>query len=756
MNSVPTAPPMAFRWGIGCVIMAILIAAQASEPIGWHQATAPLMTRWAAEVGPDNALPEYPRPQLVRADWMNLNGLWDYAITTNSVTEPAPFAGSILVPFPLESAISGVMTNLNDHCKLWYHRKFSVPDSWRGQRVRLHFGAVNWQSQVWVNGEFIGQHQGGYDAFTFDVTDSLQWHGTEDISVCVTYPASGDQPRGKLSTKPEGIFYTTCCGIWQTVWLEPVPAVCIDRLQTTPDVDAQLLRLRVGINTFSEKVQVEAVASVAGKEIAQTTGSANADLILNLPNPHLWSPEDPFLYDLKVTLLEAGKKLDSVSSYFGMRKIALQKDDQGITRMALNDRCLFEIGTLDQGFWPDGIYTAPTDEALRSDIEFLKKAGFNLTRKHVKVEPDRWYYWCDKLGLLVWQDMPSGGNTTAEGRRDFENELLSMVNGLENHPSIIVWVLFNEGWGQYDTESLTQWLKEQDPTRLVDNASGWTDMRVGDLIDMHSYPGPDAPAVEPHRAAVLGESGGFGWAVENHCWSTHSWGYVMLENQADLEDQYKRALRHVWRLHNLSGLSAAIYTQTTDVETECNGLQTYDRAVMKIAPAVLSAANSGLSNGPPMKIILPNALYARSTWKYTTDTPADDWYTPEFDSLAWKEGTGGFGTLGTPGIYVNTTWETSDIWLRREFSLKPEDLTKIILEVFHDEDVEVYLNGVLALKQSGFITDYDDFDISKEAAAALHPGRNTIAVHCHQTTGGQGIDVGILTPQTESAVNSKP
>ena len=230
----------------------------------------------------------------------------------------------------------------------------------------------------------------------------------------------------------------------------------------------------------------------------------------------------------------------------------------------------------------------------------------------------------------------------------------------------------------------------------------------------------------------------------------------MLENQADLEDQYKRTLKHVWRLHNLSGLSAAIYTQNTDVETECNGLQTYDRAVMKIDPAVLSAANSGLSNGPPMKIILPNALYARSTWKYTTDTPADDWYKPEFDSLAWKEGTGGFGTLGTPGIYVNTTWETSDIWLRREFSLKPEDLANIILEVFHDEDVEIYLNGVLALKQSGFITDYDDFDISKEAAAALHPGRNSIAVHCHQTTGGQGIDVGILTPQTESAVNSKP
>jgi hypothetical protein len=743
MNAKPASSLVA--WGSRITLfLAAFSSIHAGEPAAWQPAKAPLMTRWAAAVGPTNALPEYPRPQLVRADWLNLNGLWDYAITLDSANTFPSFTGQILVPFPLESALSGVMTNLDEHSKLWYRRNFSVPESWRKKRVRLHFGAVDWRSQVWVNGRLVGQHQGGYDAFTFDITDALRWHGVEEVSICVTDPTEGDQPRGKLSRKPEGIFYTSASGIWQTVWLEPVPQVCIDRLKAIPDVDAKTLRLRVAVNDFSDKLRVEAVAYVAGQEVARVGGAANTELALHLPNPHLWSPDDPFLYDVKVTLLDAGTILDSVSSYFGMRKISLRKDDQGFTRMALNDQCVFEIGTLDQGFWPDGIYTAPTDEALRSDIEFLKKAGFNLTRKHVKVEPDRWYYWCDKLGLLVWQDMPSGNNATVDGRHDFENELLRMVDGLENHPSIIVWVLFNEGWGQHDTEPLVQWLKELDPSRLVDDASGWTDMRVGDLSDMHSYPGPDSPASEPHRAAVLGEFGGLGLSVEGHTWSAHCWGYVMLASESELADRYARAFRHVWRLHNLSGLSAAVYTQTADVETECNGLQTYDRAVAKIDPAVLLAANHGESSGPPMKIILADALFGRENWKYSTNQPADEWFRPGFDASAWMEGTGGFGAAGTPGIYANTTWDTTDIWLRREFTLKAEDLSGIKLQIFHDEDVEVYLNGVLATKLSGFISDYDDFEISKEAAAVLQLGRNTIAVHCHQTTGGQGVDVGIL------------
>jgi hypothetical protein len=733
------------------LLAAVLGDARAANAPAWHPGVAPLLTRWGAAVNPTNVWPEYPRPQLTRPEWANLNGLWDYAITADTAPAPPAFAASILVPFPVESALSGVQTNFDEHSKLWYHRVFAVPAGWRGQRVRLHFGAVDWSCEVWVNGHQVGRHQGGYDAFTFDVTDCLLWQGTEQILVCVTDPTEGDQPRGKQSRKPEGIFYTPTSGIWQTVWLAPVPEVCIDSLKCTPDVDTNSLHLWVSANSLATNLQVEAIASANGKVVGTIVGPANVSLVLNLPNPHLWSPDDPFLYDLKVTLKDKDEALDTVGSYFGMRKITLRKDEQGFSRMALNDRFVFEIGTLDQGFWPDGIYTAPSDEALRSDIEFLKKSGFNFTRKHVKVEPDRWYYWCDKLGLLVWQDMPSGNNATPAGRRDFENELLHMVRGLENHPCVIVWVLFNEGWGQYDTKPLTDWLKNWDPTRLVDDASGWTDMRTGDLLDMHTYPGPDAPVPELRCAAVLGEFGGMGLAVQGHTWSTTFWGYVMVPDANELSVRYTQMLKQVWKLHYLRGLSAVVYTQTADVETECNGLLTYDRAVAKIAPDVLWAANRTEQSDMPKDIILADGVFGRVNWQYTTGTPPEDWFEVKFDASGWKEGPGGFGSPGTPGIIINTVWDSDDIWLRRSVTLGPEDASQLKLHIFHDEDVEVYFNGVLAAQLPGYITDYDDFDISAAAAAALHPGENTIAVHCHQTSGGQGIDVGIVIPQTVKA-----
>ena len=732
---------------VGCLAFLPRLCAAAATAPAWSPAKAPLMTRWASQVSPTNALPEYPRPQLVRNDWLNLNGLWDYAITPESVERPASFTGRLLVPFPIESALSGVMTNLDEHSKLWYHRTVAIPEVWRGRRIRLHFGAVDWRCQLWVNGREMGRHQGGYDAFSFDITDALQWQGHESISLCVTDPTEGDQPRGKQSPKPEGIFYTSASGVWQTVWLEPVPEICIDRLKTVPQVDTKSLLISAAVSSLSEGLRVEAVASAGGKEIARVSGRPNTPLPLKLPEVHLWSPENPFLYDLEVSLKDEGKVLDSVSSYFGMRKIDLGKDEQGITRVTLNDKFVFQVGTLDQGFWPDGVYTAPTDEALRSDIEFLKSAGFNLIRKHVKVEPDRWYYWCDKLGLLVWQDMPSGNNATEEGRRDFENELLRMVQGLGNHPSIIAWVLFNEGWGQYDTRSLTKWLKETDPSRLVDDASGWTDMGAGDFIDMHNYPGPGSPSPEPHRAAVLGEFGGLGLALPGHSWSSDSWGYVKLPDKQELARRYAQALKQVWRLHALRGLSAAVYTQTTDVETECNGLLTYDRAVAKIEPDVLLAANRSGFFAAPIKVILADGLFGVINWKFTTEKPVEDWFALGTDVSGWKDGAGGFGTAGTPGIVVNTTWSTADIWLRREFTLKAEDIPRVKLQVFHDEDAEIYINGVMALKLSGFITDYDDFELLPDAAATLHPGENLLAVHCHQTTGGQGIDVGVIAPQ---------
>lgn len=743
------------RFLTAILIFAGFTAARANETAAWHPAKTPLLTRWAADVSPTNVLPDYPRPQLVRPDWLNLNGLWDYAITPDTIQRLPSFTGKILVPFPVESRLSGVATHFDEYSKLWYHRTVTLPDAWRGRRVRLHFGAVDWRCEVWVNGREIGRHEGGYDAFTFDITDALHWGSPEEIAVCVTDPTEGDQPRGKQSRKPEGIFYTSTSGIWQTVWLEPVPTVCIDSLKMTPDVDTGSLHLWAAVDNFSDDLRLEATAYVDGREIAETSGRPNAELILDVPDPHLWSPDDPFLYGLKVTLTDGGRILDSVTSYFGLRKISLRKDDQGVTRIALNDKFVFELGTLDQGFWPDGIYTAPTDEALRWDIAFLKKSGFNLIRKHVKVEPDRWYYWCDRMGMLVWQDMPSGNNATVDGRRDFENELFHMVNNLEDHPSIIVWVLFNEGWGQYDTEALAKWVKEMDSSRLVDNASGWTDMRAGDLIDMHNYPGPDSPAPELHRAAVLGEFGGLGYTVLDHTWSTNSWGYVMLTDTNELAARYSQMIKQVWRLHALRGLSAAVYTQNTDVETECNGLQTYDRAVAKIDPAVLAAANRGGFWGEPFKVVLADALFGRTSWKYTVETPPADWFQPAFDAAAWKDGIGGFGTAGTPGIVVNTTWNTGDIWLRRDIDLKAGDLPHLKLQLFHDEDVEVYLNGVLAFKQAGYIIDYNEYDISAAAIAALRPGENTIAVHCHQTTGGQGIDVGIFAMENQPAQSAK-
>lgn len=741
---------------IGWLFLALTLErAQGDTNHVWQPGAAPLMTRWAAEVNPTNAHPEYPRPQLVREAWLNLNGLWDYAITSVGAAPPAKFSGQILVPFPLESALSGVMQRLGESNALWYQRSIKLPAEWKGRHIRLHFDAVDWQARVFVNGELVGQHRGGYDRFTLDITTQLRWSGAEQIMVEVIDPTEGDQPRGKQSRKQEGIFYTPTSGIWQTVWVEPVADVCIDQIKTVPDVDARQVRLTVAASRLSDELRAEAVVLADGKEIARTSGLANAELILDLPTPHLWSPDDPFLYDLQVTLKNEGRVVDAVISYFGMRKIALRKDEQGIMRIAFNDQFLFQVGTLDQGFWPDGIYTAPTDAALRSDIEYLKQSGFNLIRKHVKIEPERWYYWCDRMGMLVWQDIPSSNNATVPGRRNFETEMLRMVRGRENHPSLVAWVLFNEGWGQYDTERLTQWLKSLDPTRLVDNASGWTDMRVGDLVDIHSYPGPDCPPPESRRAAVLGEFGGLGLTLTNHAWSSFSWGYIKLPDAKALGARYTRAFKQVWALHNYRGLSAAVYTQTADVETECNGLLTYDRAVAKMDPEVLRAANRGNFPGPAMKVVLADAMVGRTKWKYTTQEPGLTWFKTDFDASNWLEGIGGFGSEGTPGSYPNTVWKTADIWLRRDFTLSAEDLPGLKLRIYHDEETTIYLNGVPALQLKGYLTDYEEFEISKEAAAALRPGNNTIAVHCHQTTGGQGIDVGILAAQPTASESKK-
>ena len=587
-----------------CAIVA-LASTWSSTPVSaqWQPATGPLKTRWAAEVSPKNALPEYPRPQMVRKEWLNLNGVWDLAIAPRETPKPAVFPKQILVPFPVESALSGVMRPVTETDQLWYRRSFTIPKEWIGRRVLLHFGAVDFDAGVWVNGREAGRHRGGYDGFSFDVTDALKVKGTNELIVSAYDPTdAGTQPHGKQVRKPGGIWYTATSGIWQTVWLEPVDAAYIKDIKITPDLDHSAVTVRAYTPLLLGEYTVEVKVHERGALVATATAVAGNEITLKLKHTRSWSPEDPFLYDLDVALKLGSHALDQVQSYFGLRKISLGKDAKGFTRLCLNNQPYFQFGPLDQGFWPDGLYTAPTDAALRYDIEMTRKLGFNLARKHVKIEPDRWYYWCDKLGLLVWQDMPSGDKhiranapditRTPESGAEFVTELDALINGRRNHPCIVMWVPFNEGWGQWDTTNVVEHIRKLDPTRLVNNTSGWADRNVGDVHDLHKSPGPGAPDPERARAAVLGEFGGLGLPLSGHTWKAEkNWGYRSFTNRDSLTFAYLDLVAKLWPLVETNGLSAAVYTQTTDVEVEVNGLMTYDREVVKMNLDRVSAAN---------------------------------------------------------------------------------------------------------------------------------------------------------------------
>ena len=729
------------------LVVAGLALAQVPAAVAWAPGKAPLKTRWTDQVRPNAAHPEYPRPQMTRSQWLNLNGLWQFQFGKKDDVPPLGLTleDEILVPFPVESSLSGVMQR-GSH--LWYRRLFKLPEEWDGKRTLLHFGAVDWMAKVWVNETLMGTHRGGYDSFSFDITDALKEEGPQDLLVEVFDPSdAGSQPRGKQVNEPKRIWYTPSSGIWQTVWLEPVPDTRIERLRIRPDVDAELLEVTViaaGQGLSSGGCVSEVTALDAGKELARGTAPLGDPVTVKLPNPRLWSPDDPFLYDLQVSLKRNDAIVDSVNSYAGMRKIEVAPDEQGIQRLMLNGDFVFQMGFLDQGFWPDGLYTAPTDDAYRYDIEATKGLGFNMARKHVKVEPERWYYWCDRLGLLVWQDMPNGDNATPEAKKQFERELEALVKGRGNHPCIVMWVVFNEGWGQFDTERLTQWVSSMDPDRLVNNASGWTDMKVGDVVDWHRYPGPASPKPEESRAAVLGEFGGLGLGVDGHTWTSKSWGYQGVDDQEALTERYLRLMRRVYMLMDNPGLSAAVYTQTTDVETECNGLLTYDRAVVKVQGDKVAAANRGELPSLKIEFILPASEGEPAFWRYTSEPPEKGWEKPKFKDNDWRSGPAGFGSKGTPGAHVRTPWETSDIWLRRSFDLETLEWTHPHLWVHHDEDCEIYINGTLAMKASGYTQDYEEYSISKEAVKSLKKKGNVLAVHCRQTKGGQYIDVGLV------------
>ena len=724
----------------------------------WAIKPAPIMTRFAASVTPANVLPEYPRPQMTRTDWLNLNGLWEFQ--PGQENDPLPvgktLGGQILVPFPVESALSGVMER---HDRLWYRRAFTVPTAWAGRRVMLHFGAVDYEAEVFVNGKRVGGHAGGYVPFALDVTDALNGDGPQELIVRVYDPTDkGGFPRGKQTLRPGGAMYSTVTGIWQTVWLEPVAAGGIDALTIVPDVDAGQVKVTANVIGGAKGTPVVIAVMDGEQTVARARGAAGEAIGLAIPDAKLWSPDTPHLYDLTVSLVGADDRpTDTVGSYFGMRKVTVG-DVDGVKRLLLNGKFVFQHGPLDQGFWPDGIYTPPSDDAMRYDVQATKDMGFNLIRKHLKVEPARWYYWADRIGLLVWQDMPSPNSYLDKAppvdKPAFERELTEMVLALRNVPSIVMWVPFNESQGQHDTGRYVDLIKRLDPTRLVNEGSGGGHTGAGDVFDIHVYPSPLAPPANKTMALACGEYGGIALKVPGHMWREgQGGGYLPATSPIDLLDKYSEVTNKLKDLRDNHGLSAAIYTQTTDVETEINGLLTYDR-VPKVDLALIAKANRFEFPMPTYRVIVPTSQHERQTWRYTTQRPdGDKWTAPGFDDSAWQQGPGGFGMEPFRG----TEWRSDDLWMRRTFrlpKLTAAELENLPLSVFHDDDAEVYVNGVLAYRGTGHNGHYENVRMTDEARKSLVvDGENTLAVHCNQKGGGQFIDVGFV--QRISAVRAE-
>ncbi len=577
-----------------------------------------MQTPWTDKVDRTLPLPEYPRPQLERERWVNLNGQWDYAICDREVAQAESFTGKILVPFCVESHLSGVGERVGPGQRLWYRRTFARPDFAGNERVKLHFGGVDWEAEVWLNGQSLGIHRGGFDPFSFDVT-GLLGEGEQQLVLAVWDPSdAGAQPRGKQVNHPQAIWYTPVTGIWQTVWLEILPAAHIGGLRIVPDFDERSISVAVDLKGPRTDARLDVRILAQGQVVAQAaivdfdcvTGYSSPANIA-IPHARSWSPDDPFLYDVELVYAAAGTQ-DRVRSYFGMRKIEVRRAPDGRDRIFLNNKPIFQYGPLDQGWWPDGLFTAPTDEALRWDIETTRAMGFNMTRKHVKVEPARWYYHCDRIGLLVWQDMPSAIRSGDPGHvpprlqpidgvfspadaAQWRCELFAMIDALEHFPCIAMWVPFNECWGQHETNITLASVKQRDPSRLVSGPSGWNDLGYGDTFDQHIYPGPGMWNPQPGRASVLGEFGGLSAAVPGHLWQEEgNWGYRGVDDPEVIAIHYTSLARQVEPLIP-NGLCAAVYTQFTDVEGEVNGFVTYDRQVIKIPVDMLKELHDRLT-----------------------------------------------------------------------------------------------------------------------------------------------------------------
>lgn len=784
-------------------LLALAAAVLTLPALAQPAAPSPMRTRFAASLDPEHPLPEHPRPLLQRDNWQSLNGLWDYSISTapgeGGAEPPGPpmewNERAICVPFPIESALSGVQKRLAPNQTLWYRRTFNAdelifrdpnPAPHQATRLLLHFGAVDYQATVYLNGHEVGSHTGGYDPFTLDLTDHLAPDDPQELIVRVQDPTdTSTQPRGKQTLNPHGIWYTAVSGIWQTVWLEPVNRTSVLDLGYAVSPDLQWVQFRYSVDHPLEGDEIRfTLTDRDGRTVGSTT-NADRTVSIAIAEPHPWSPDDPYLYSLTAEITRAGQVIDTVHSYLALRTVELKLAPDGYPRIHLNGEPIFILGLLDQGWWPDGLYTAPTDDALRSDIEATLAMGFNAARKHVKVEPQRWYYWADRLGLLVLQDMPSGDGfigpadpdltRTQHSASTFREHLGDMIRDLRSHPSIIAWIPFNEGWGQFQTNDVLHWTMTNDPTRIVGGPSGWTDRGVGHLIDAHVYPGPgmlppqlpDEATGTPARASFLGEFGGLGLTIPEHTWKLDgSWGYRSLPDAATLERDYAQLIERLRPLQS-RGLAGAIYTQTTDVEIEVNGLLTYDR-LPKLPFERLAAINARAFLPPPIihdiTTTAETADPAASTWRYTTSDPGlhprqdapdlPEWFDPAYADTAWPTGPAGFGTRGTPGAIVRTEWNTPSIWLRRAFDLPPDlaatlqsaefiNTPTLTLRLHHDEDVQVYLNGTLIHQAAGYQTGYIDIPLDPAALRLLKPTGNLLALHCTQTRGGQYLDAAL-------------
>ena len=727
-----------------------------------------LKTRWSAAVNPSNVWIEYPRPQMTRENYTILNGTWQYAIQSRNDGQPKTFQGKILVPFPVESELSGVKKNVGENNYLWYKHNFKSPSLARNERLLLHFGAVDWEAKIFVNRKEVGIHKGGFDAFSFDITDYLK-QGDQELVVRVWDPSDkGTQARGKQVSDPQGIWYTPVTGIWQTVWLEKVPVNRVEKVTAIPDIDKRTVEVNVETVTDKSNTNVKVIALNNGKIISDTTVAIKSQsagtATLQIPNPRLWSPDDPFLYDLKVELLSAdGKVLDRVGSYFGMRKISLGKDAKGYTRIMLNNKPLFQFGLLDQGWWPDGLYTPPSEQAMLYDVELTKKMGFNMLRKHVKVECARFYYHCDKMGMLVWQDMPNGNyfnelrieawDTTdaqrpEESAKQFEWELKRMMDQYSNNPSIVVWVPFNEGWGQYDTRRITEWVKQYDPSRLVDSPSGWADRQTGDVIDVHIYPGPGMEAAEKNRAAVLGEFGGLGYPVKDHLWwDKRNWGYLTYHDKEELTVEFEKLISSLKGLI-ADGLSAAIYTQTTDVEGEVNGLITYDREVVKIESEKIRKMVMPLYRDYwDTYAFVRDAENDPNEWKVSTVLPSGNWTSAEYDDFHWVSRNAPLSSFDNFFLDSTGTWSEKDLFLRKEFdaSALPDEL--YLKHYLPGAKAKVYLNGKLLWEhedKGGRKRHYTSIDVSDQKAL-MRVGKNVLSVVLSRTRENASFDIGLYT-----------